>query len=203
MRNFRKVLRSPIQLRQPNSSTIRGLVMIFRMPKERPFSQMTMRNCIQKREAENPCNMLKLKLLATSETTWRQCHSKWLLYWTTMSFKVNLRSKSKSGCTSQFANTHLLLHHICLVSFSCACKCASRVVTGPDFQELQRHSHHDASASSHSDDVSKYLQHYQILLSLKVVMTAPVLSRVLINRSMLLLTKTITPQHTRCLQLRV
>ena len=83
----------------------------------------------------------------------------------------------------------------------CQCKVSCRIVTGPDFIELQRHGLHDKD--SHDNDGSKKLKYDQIVSVVEAAKTAPTLSGAVLRRNLMdheSPTKTIPPQLERCVQ---
>jgi hypothetical protein len=89
----------------------------------------------------------------------------------------------------------------CPMRHRCQCKISCRLVTGPDFIELQRHGLHDKD--SHDNDGSKKLKYDQIVSVHEAAKTAPTLSGAVLRRNLLdhdSPTKTIPPQLQRCVQ---
>ena len=63
----------------------------------------------------------------------------------------------------------------------CGCEISLRVVTCPDFIELQRHGLHDKN--SHDKDESKTLKYAEIVSEIEAVKTAPTLSGAVLRRN--------------------
>ena len=85
--------------------------------------------------------------------------------------------------------------------YRCSCEVSLRVVTCPDFIELQRHGLHDRN--SHDKDESKTLKYEQIVSVVEAVKTTPRHSGAVLHRNLLdhdSPTRTIPVQLKRCVE---
>ena len=110
----------------------------------------------------------------------------------------------------KFARDHINKRRIkfdvyrCPLRSRCGCEIILRVVTGPDFIELQRCWLHDRH--SHGNDQSKNLTYTQIVSVVEAAKTAPTLSGSVLRRNLCdhnSPTKTIPVQLKQCVQRRV
>jgi hypothetical protein len=110
----------------------------------------------------------------------------------------------------KLGRSHTNKYHIvfdvyrCPLRNRCDCQCSMRVVTGPDYIELQRCGLHDKN--SHDNDKSKTLKYAEIVSVIEAVKTAPTMPGSEIRRNLLdhdSPTKTIPVKLKRCVERRV
>ena len=98
------------------------------------------------------------------------------------------RSLSSDLGSWKLGRTHTNKHGIrydfyrCPLRNRCGCQIGMRVVTGPDYIELQRCGLHDKN--SHDNDQSKKLTHKQIAAVVEAAKTAPTLSGSVLRRNL-------------------
>ena len=110
----------------------------------------------------------------------------------------------------KLGRSHTNKYHIlfdvyrCPLRNRCDCQCSMRVVTGPDYIELQRCGLHDKN--SHDNDKSKTLTYAEINSVVEAVKTAPTMPGSEIRRNLLdhdSPTKSIPDKLKRCVERRV